>query len=192
MINFVRQRIKKMNMERKFMLLLFILLVAAGKSSAQDLLTYRTIKSDTILNEVDRKVPLYEFSAYSRSSELERISVEMAGNHPLGDMIARKFYLLKEYYTKEDHPFPGNPAVKVVISKPVIYESVMKIDRDIRKSVKKGELSSSDAIVIMNKVLDVAINIQSSDTRAFEKSLESCTGYKSRIDFFMNGVILKY
>jgi len=116
----------------------------------------------------------------------------MAGEHLLGDLVAKKIYLFNEFYTSEENLFPGNPATKTVIKKPVIYEAVKRIERDLKKYVKKGETSLSEASSIMNTVLDVALNIQTEDTMAFEKAIGNAANTKSKIDLFTKMVRLNY
>jgi len=100
--------------------------------------------------------------------------------------------LFNEFYTSEEYLFPGNPATKTVIKKPVIYDAVKQIERDLKKSVKKGKTSVSEASSIMNTVLDVALNIQTEDTRDFERAIENTGNTKSKIDLFTKMVRLNY
>ena len=116
----------------------------------------------------------------------------MAGNHPLGDLVAKKIYLFNKFYTSEENLFPGNPATKTIIKKPVIYDAVKRIERDLKKSVRKGEISEAEASSILNTVLDVALNVQTEDTRDFEKAIVNATDTKSKIELFTKIVRLNY
>lgn len=139
-----------------------------------------------------KKSPVFEFKAYPKDSYLNNITKEMAGEHLLGDLVAKKIYLFNEFYTSEENLFPGNPATKTIIKKPVIYEAVKRIEHDLKKSIKKGETKVSEASLIMNTVLDVALNIQIEDTRDFEKAIENAANTKSKIELFTKMVRLNY
>ena len=43
-----------------------------------------------------------------------------------------------------------------MVRKPVIYDAVQKVDKHLRKEVKKREKTVEEATVAMNKVLDTA------------------------------------
>jgi len=179
-------------MKKKIFLLSVISFLLINISFSQDLLSYKTENPIIERDNAGKKSPLFEFKAYSKDSYLNSISKEMAGEHLLGDLVAKKIYLVNEFYTSEENLFPGNPATKTVIKKPVIYEAVKRIERDLKKSVKKGETSLSDASLIMNTVLDVALNIQTEGTRDFEKALGNATNTKLKIELFTKQVRLNY
>src|SRR5664280_246474 len=179
-------------MIKKLFMLPLISFLFFNTSFSQNLLSYTTESSATERDNAEKKSPVFEFKAYPKDSYLNSITKEMAGEHLLGELVAKKIYLLNEFYTSEENLFPGNPATKTVIKKPVIYEAVKRIERDLKKSVKKGETSVSDASSIMNTVLDIALNVQTEDTRDFEKAIESANSTKSKIDLFTKMVRLNY
>jgi hypothetical protein len=185
---------KFVRIKTKLFLLLVMSILIFNISFSQDLLSYTTeglvTEKDSSANR--KKSPSFEFKAYPKDSYLNSISKEMAGEHPLGELIAKKIYLFNEFYTSEENLFPGNPATKTIIKKPVIYESVKRIERDLKKSVKKGETSVSYASSILNTVLDVALNIQTEDTRDFEKAIGNAGSTRSKIDLFTKMVRLNY
>jgi hypothetical protein len=181
-------------MRKKLYLLSVITILVINICSAQDLLSYTSVGSgiekDSAMNM--KKSSVYVFKAYPKDSYLNNITKEMAGEHLLGELIAKKIYLFNEFYTSEVNLFPGNPATKTVIKKPVIYEAVKRIERDLKKSVKKGEISVPEASSILNTVLDVALNIQTEDTRDLEKAIGNATSTQSKIELFTKMVRLNY
>jgi hypothetical protein len=179
-------------MRKKLYLLSLISILIFNISLSQDLLSYTSESSGTIKDGTGKKSPAFEFKAYPKDSYLNAISKEMAGGHLFGDLVAKKIYLFNEFYTSEENLFPGNPATKTVITKPAIYDAVKRIERDLKKSVKKGETSVSDASSIFNTVLDVALNIKTEDTRDFEKALVNAADTKSKIELFTKTVRLTY
>lgn len=179
-------------MIKKLYMLTIISSLAFNISFAQDLLSYKTDATRIEKDNTSKKSPLFEFKAYPKDSYLNSITKEMAGEHHLGELVAKKIYLFNEFYTSEENLFPGNPATKTIIKKPVIYEAVKCIERDLKKSVRKGEISVPDASSILNTVLDVALNIQTEDTRDFEKAIENAASTKSKIELFTKMVRLNY
>ena len=181
-------------MKRKIILLVTITVLFTSICSAQDLLSYTSVDSGIEKDSAmyAKKSSAFVFKAYPKDSYLNNITKEMAGVHVLGDLVAKKIYLFNEFYTTEENLFPGNPATKTIIKKPVIYEAVKRIERDLKKSVKKGETSVVDASLIMNTVLDVALNIQTEDTRDLEKAIGNATSTRSKIDLFTKMVRLNY
>lgn len=181
-------------MKKKLFLLSLIIVLANNICSSQDLLSYTNvstgIEKDSAMN--GKKSPAFEFKAYSKDSYLNSISSDMAGEHIFGDLVAKKIYLFNKFYTSEENLFPGDPATKTIIKKPVIYEAVKRIERDLKKSLKKGESSVSEASSILNTVLDVALNIQTEDTKDFEKAIVNSYGTPSKIELFTKRVRLKY
>lgn len=179
-------------MKKKLFLLSALSILIFNISFSQDLLSYKTESSRIERDNAEKKSPVFEFKAYPKDSYLNSISKEMAGEHLLGDLVAKKIYLFNEFYTSEENLFPGNPATKTVIKKPVIYEAVKRIERDLKKSVKKEETSVSEASSILNTVLDVALNILTEDTRDFEIALGKAGDNKSKIELFTKTVKLNY
>ena len=176
---------------KHFFLLMFGILIIYI-SEAQDLLTYKTSETKVRPDNPSEALPVFKFKGYSNDYELESISKEMAGNHPFGETIAKKLYLLDEKYTSQVALTPGNPAVKTIIRKPVIYESVKRIERDLKRSLKKGEITLTTATSDFNIVLDVALNILTTDTKDFEKAIESSGNTESKIELFTKRVTLTY
>ena len=137
-------------------------------------------------------LPIFNFAGYSYEYELNNITEEMAGRHEFGNEIAKKMFLLGEKYTSQVELIPGNPQTKTVIQKPTIYNGVKRIEKYLKKSVKKGTLSAGTATYTLNKVLDVALSIRNADTKSFEVALEeSGTEYK-KIELFTKQVQLIY
>ncbi len=176
----------------KKIIVLLLCSVLFNFSFAQDALTYtsKILKSET-KTEIF-KLPVFSFSGYSYDYELENITKDMAGNHPFGDEIAKKMFLLSKKYTSEVELIPGNPQTKTVIQKPVIYNAVKRIEKHLKKSVKKGSLSVDPATYTLNKVLDVALCIRNADTKNFEGAIETSDSDENKIDLFTNRVNLIY
>lgn len=183
----IRQRMKKITL---LTIVCFAILTVANSQTLLTLRTENKVSADS--GTPPKKTAVFEFKAQTLEYELNGIHDELPGNHPFGKQIARKRYLLEEKYTSQVTIAPGNPATKTVIRKPVIYEAVIRIEKDLRRMVKKNEITLQIATDKMNSVLDVALNIVSINTDDFEKQLANCENSKSSIELFTEKVILKY
>jgi hypothetical protein len=179
-------------MKKRLSIMVVFAVLTLNNSYAQDLLTLKTENPKVESKNPEKINPVFEFKAYLMDFELDGISEEMAGPHPFGEMIAKKLYLLDEKYSSQVAIRPGDPAMKTVIKKPVIYESVKRIERDLKRSVKKQEIHLIVATNEFSKVLDVALNIDMSDTKDFENAIESAGSTNSKIELFTKRVILNY
>jgi len=161
-------------------------------ASAQDALTYATELHKTESKASLNPLPVFDFAGYSYDYELEKITVEMSGEHAFGDVIAKKVYLLDQKYKSEVALIPGNPQTKTVIQKPVLYDAVKRIEKYLKKSVKKGEISLDSATYLYNKVLDVALSIKNANTTNFEDAVSSAENEAAKIELFTKRVNLIY
>ena len=138
------------------------------------------------------KLPVFEFKVYTTESDLSAVSKDIIGEHVFGDKVSQKIYLLESKYTYEVQIVPGNPQTKTVVRKPVIYEAVKKIERYLKKSVKKGEISLETASNEFATVLDVANNVVTADTKSFEQAISETDNTDSLINLLTKRVNLVY
>lgn len=177
--------------------MMMIVILILNITNAQDLLSYKNGNDKNenekeVMDKPVKKARVFEFKAYPKDSYLENITKQMAGEHPFGDKIAKKICLFNEYYTTEEPLFPGNPATKTIIKKRVIYEAVKRIDHDLKRLVKKRETSVDEASAVLNKVLDVALNVITEDTKNLENEIEASGDTRSKIEIFTDKVKLNY
>jgi len=177
-------------MRSLFLILALFVFPPVNKVNSQNALVFNFPEETRKSATASTKLPVYEFRTSLTEQQISEISSELIGNHAFGDMVSKKFYLFDSKYTYEIPNVPGNPQSKTVIRKPMIYESVYKIDKYLKKSVKKGEMSVENASVIMNKVLDVANCILTVDTSAFEKEISQRKDAQALSLLFMNQVTL--
>ncbi len=116
---------------------------------------------------------IYKFSYRYCVDEtsLNSIDKDELSSHPLGDNIARKFYLLRETYTVIEKPTPTSPGEKTIIFKPSIYNSLQKLNRYYKKQVKDELISEEEARMKLNTYLDIAISVFIENTESFEDEL---------------------
>ena len=109
----------------------------------------------------------YEFEYQFKEQEDPLGSVD---KHFLGNQIATKMSLLKENYTYTVQS-EISQASSTEVEKPAIYNSVYKVNKYVKKSMKKGLMTEEQAKTTMDKVLDVAINIRYQETDELEQEL---------------------
>jgi hypothetical protein len=104
----------------------------------------------------------------------------MLSEHPFGDLIARKLVMLQDVYTYVEAPSPTSPGEKTIVKKPTIYNTVLKLNRNLKKMVKNEMMDKNQAISDLNQCLDVAISISADDTNEFETELRKAQIRSSR------------
>jgi len=176
---------------KQFLFILWVFIMPLTLvTKSQDLVAMFTPEETKKPNPVTGNLPVFEFRTSLTEEQISEISTELVEEHELGEMVSKKFYLLDSKYTYEMPLVPGNPQSKTMIRKPIVYESVYKIEKYLKKSVKKGELSTENATRIMHKVLDVANCIVTIDSSKFEKEINQHKNPEALTQLFMNQVKL--
>ena len=180
-------------MKLKILVLMVFIIYSFNRLFSQNLLV------DNSLEEPGTYVPvsnpttfLFEFRASNIDEDLNKISDDKVSDHLFGQQVARKMVFLDEKYTFEVPIVPGNPQTKTMIRKPVIYDAVLKIERYLKKSVKKREISAESASDKYNKVLNVAINILTVNTSDFEEAIIKSRDLQSLSNLFIDHVKLVF
>lgn len=135
---------------------------------------------------------VFNFDIYTGNNSNQEIAPALIGNHFLGKEIAKKMYILDKVYLSEDKLNPGNPATTTTIRKPVIYNSVMKIESYLKKTLRKKEVSGDQATAEFNKVLDVAINIIYQNTETLENQIKKLDQPSDLISLYTERVRLNF
>ncbi len=79
--------------------------------------------------------------------------------------------LMKKEYTYKPAPTPLTPNPTIEVEKPMIYYSVKKLYRQLKKDVKKGNLPLEEAEETLAEVVKISVNIRYLETYDFEKAL---------------------
>lgn len=116
--------------------------------------------------------------------EINKINQEDAGHHFLGDTIAKKIYLMYEIYTYIEPIAPGNPATKTMVYKPIIYNSIRKIEKYFKKEIKKGNITKEEAKIKFNYILDIVILLKNKNTDVLEKYIRNCNTTTDLINLY--------
>jgi len=181
-----------MKMRKNLLILLIFLTLGALELAAQQELAMsfpgdtKTIKSNIA------SLPVFEFRASSSEVDLNSVSQDLIGEHAFGQTVSEKLYLFESKYTYEVPIVPGNPQMRTMIRKPTVYDAVKKIERHLKKSVKKGEISLESATSDFTKVLDIAFNVLTSETEDFEKAITESKDTPSLTNLFTQRVKLVF
>lgn len=101
------------------------------------------------------------------SYEEEQELYESSSGNPLDLGMA----LMKKEYTYKPAPTPLTPNPTIEVEKPMIYYSVKKLHRQLKKDVKKGNLLLEEAEETLAEVVKISVNIRYLETYEFEKAL---------------------
>lgn len=181
---------KEKSMNTKLIFAIVIFASVSGNVLAQNTLAMNFPGDTKSTKALVSELPSYEFRASSTDNDLRNISSDMIGEHVLGKLVSEKLYLLEAKYIYQVPIVPGNPQMRTIIRKPVIYDAVMKIEKYLKKSVKKGEITTEIASADFNKVLDVAFNVLTAETAGFEKTIKETTDMPQLTNLFTKRVKL--
>lgn len=113
-----------------------------------------------------------EFEYVDRTDEIEEVEVPAyEKKHYLGEEFTKMFFALKEQYVYIPEQSSINRDPSPTTEKPVIYNSVKKLDRHYKKMLKKGKMSKEDIKEKLSRVVSVGYSIRYEDTEALEKML---------------------
>lgn len=126
--------------------------------------------------------------------KLDQSSVDdqRAGNHFLGQDIARKMYMLQENYTWIQEGTPTNPASMRMVDKPAIYNNIKKLERFYKKGIKKGEISEDRAQEEFGQILDICLLIRNQKTATLEDTLDALKNEEDIVSLFTRQIELNY
>lgn len=179
-------------MKTRLLFAVIILSSICGNVNAQDALAMNFTGDTKSSKTTVAELPGFEFMASSNEADLSSVSKDMISEHVLGTRISEKLYLLEAKYTYQVPIVPGNPQTRTMVRKPVIYDAVRKIERNLKKQVKKGEISTEIASGEFNKVLDVAFNVLTAETASFEKAITQTNDVNSLTNLFTKRVTLVF
>ncbi|MDR3367237.1 MAG: hypothetical protein LBO71_09785 [Prevotellaceae bacterium] len=95
----------------------------------------------------------------------------------LGQRVACLKTLVDKYYIHKEEIVPGDPTLRTIIHKPNIYNAARKVEKHLKKEIKRGNLTVQQAAEELAFVLEVAIAaIDEADTQSFESSLRASKG----------------
>jgi hypothetical protein len=130
------------------------------------------------------------FTFRYNQEELNEPESEAIRKHFLGEDIAYKMQLFKESYTYIEPASATSPADKIIVEKQPIFFSIKKMEKYLKKSVRKGYITEEEAVKILDTALNVALNIRYQDTKEFEDLLYSIKEEEEIVALYTNRVKL--
>lgn len=126
----------------------------------------------------------FSFTVYGSIPEAQ---VNYAQSHYLGQPVEGKWNTFLKNYTLVSEQSIGFASTNVQFNKPVIYNAVQKVNKHLKKAVKKGLLSKEEATQILSHVLDCAnVACFEPDTEAFEEAISEADTREDIIRVFEN------
>ena len=117
------------------------------------------------------KNPQFVFTNYG--IDLNHADLKEYPEHILGDRIARKLYATQKVYVRRHTATVGFTDNTMEIYKPVIYNSVMKLDNYFKKAVRRQQIDEQTATTELSQCLDAAfIAYYEEETGELEKALK--------------------
>lgn len=114
----------------------------------------------------------FYFDKNPSAINISDISDAEAGGHPMGIMVAKKLKKMESVYTYVEKGTPTAPADRIVVVKPAIYNSVLKLNRYYKKAIKNDAINLEEATQTFSQVLNKALYLYSEETGEFEKYLQ--------------------
>lgn len=176
----------------KFVSTLFLIFWVISTTQAQDALaankpeglpkTVSTVVASNSSGSKGVEIDQFVFSKYA-SKEIEE------NNENIEAVLAEKFQILHQTFTYTTPVAPGNPGLKTVVRKPVIYNAMTKLEKHYRKLLKDGSISEREAQIALSKAIDVALAAFYGDTEKFESTLKSTKDIRVVAQIFEQTVI---
>jgi len=132
----------------------------------------------------------FVFENNPRALDINSVSGNGFRDHPMGNEISKKLELLKSRYTYIVPASPTSPTDKTVVIKPVIYNSILKLNRYYKKELKSENITLKGAQEEFLKCINIALIIYAENTDEFEQYLRKAKKPDQIIDTY-NKVILE-
>ena len=127
-----------------------------------------------------------EISFTNIQDDLGQIDPIDVQNHALGEAAAKRLYLFENTYTYYSEPAPGAFSGKKVIDKPVIYHSIYKIDKHLRKKVRKEVIAKTSGADKLNYYLELALMLRYEETDVLENDLKKSRNAEEMMEILGN------
>ncbi|NJK97076.1 MAG: hypothetical protein HC830_09170 [Bacteroidetes bacterium] len=159
-------------MKKAFVLFLFIFSILQLYGQEVAINSGNRSGGSSNLTTPEGVLPVIEIHVdWLKTDEVKNIHDDEIEYHDFGVLVAKKMHLLDKTYTYQVAISPGNPSKKTMIRKPVIYHSVIEVEKYLKKLVRKHDLSVAQATQLYNQVLDIALNTYSVKTDQLEQAV---------------------
>ncbi len=142
---------------------------------------------DVALND-DKQESFYFSNAFDKT-KLSEVSEDNISSHPFGLVTAKYMYLLRKTYTYTEPATPTSPTNKTGIHKPLIYNSLLKLNRHYKRQFRKDNITVEKAAGELNSFLEIGLSVYSENTASLEQALRKAKKPGSIIRVFSQVVI---
>lgn len=124
-------------------------------------------------NRTEAIVPVnktWEF--YSSIKKLTTSELANEANYKFGNEAGCLYNRFMDVYVVREEVVPGDPTRRTVIRKPVIYNAVRSVEKQLSKEVKSNNMNKEQAASEFINVLRIALSAIDSDSDSFESELQ--------------------
>jgi hypothetical protein len=126
-------------------------------------------------------------TSYSPSNlrdELMAINSSDVRTHMLDEGVAKRLHLFEETYVYYSEAAPGAFSDQKVIRRPVIYNSISKIDKYFRRLVRTEEITKVEGSAQLSRILETAIILFYYNAEEFDLMLKDASSVKEEARIF--------
>lgn len=112
----------------------------------------------------------WEFYSSIKKPDADELAEE--SNYKFGREAGCLYTMFMETYVVREEVVPGDPMRRTVIRKPVIYNAVRSIEKQLNKDVKNKHITKEQAAAELTNILKIALSAIDSDSESFEDALQ--------------------
>lgn len=128
---------------------------------------------------------------YFASPQIDPLMMQEASNKYLGKRNNCLYHLFEDKYITKETVVPGDPRLRTIIHKPVLYKTVKTLRSYLSRQYKKRKIDKTKAEIQLTHILNVAIAAIDSDTKTFEQKLKDNKKDKDSLLLLFKNVTLK-
>lgn len=151
-----------------------LLIIPTGFLIGQDL-SYASSMEAGIYSDSRETESDFVFYAGSELQKIEErlndLDATYMRKHKLGQDIARLLHILEEEFTYVAEPEPGSFSGRLIVEKPLIYNSIYKLEKYFRTGVRKGRISEDIAKESFADYVRYSLVMLNRDSGSFETAL---------------------
>lgn len=125
-------------------------------------------KENTVKKEAGE---VWEFYSSVKQPSAEELANE--SSYKFGQDAGFLYAQFLNYSVVKEAVVPGDPTMRTVIRKPVIYKAVRSIEKQLEKNVKNQVCTKEQATAEFIHILKIAISAVDSENQSFEDALQA-------------------
>jgi hypothetical protein len=170
---------------------MFVFMIKPVAQELSENIYLQVEKSDSNLPEDPKFVYTPTVTMNDLSTDIKKVDVSLIRNHPLGESVAKRLFLFENSYTYESEPAPGSFSGRKIVQKPVIYNSIYKIEKHFKKQIRKNNLNKRNAASELSRYLEIALILLHEETTQLENELNESESTARDMEI-LNTVEIRY